>query len=270
MRRSAKLERMDQMAELLFHLIIFHAKATKDAFLKLRVVDTDRAAAHLETIHDDVVAVARAGERIGFNLVPILFRDHRKRMMLGGVLLLVRVVAEHREVDDPEKSMTVALDTESIGHMQAQRREHGACRVERVGRKQKQVARLNVGRFLDGLVNFIAEELDDGAFALKVDVGIGVGNPRHALRAVSSRNVAELLDLAARPIASTLRVDALHDAAIFRSTREHLEVAVRDEVGQIDKLHAKTHIRSIAPETVHRLFPGHTLKRELMLDARSA
>lgn len=34
MRRSAKLERMDQVAELLFHLVIFHAKTTKDALLR--------------------------------------------------------------------------------------------------------------------------------------------------------------------------------------------------------------------------------------------
>ena len=58
MRRSAKLERMDQMAELLFHLIIFHAKTTKHALLQLCIMDTDRTTAHLETVHDDVVAIA--------------------------------------------------------------------------------------------------------------------------------------------------------------------------------------------------------------------
>ena len=58
--------------------------------------------------------------------------------------------------------MTVALDTESIGHMQAQRGEHGACRVEGIGREEKQVARLNACGFLDRIMSLLAKELDDG------------------------------------------------------------------------------------------------------------
>ena len=270
MRRSAKLERMDQVAELLFHLVIFHAKTTKDALLQLRIMDTDRTTAHLETVHDDVIAIARAGKRIGLDLVPILFRNHRKRMMFGGVLLLVRVVAEHGEVDDPQKSMTVALDTESIGHMQAQRGEHGACRIEGIGSEEKQVARLDACGFLDRIMRLLAEELDDGALAHKIGIGIGVGDPCHALRAICGSDVGKLLNLAARPIASRLRVDALHNTAIGSSAREHLEIAVLDKVGQIDELHAEADIGAVATEAIHRLFPRHTLKRELVLHTGSA
>ena len=270
MRRSAKLERMDQMTELLFHLIIFHTKTTKHALLQLCIMDTDRTTAHLETVHDDVVAIARAGKRIGLDLVPILFRNHRERMMFGGVLLLVRVIAEHGEVDDPEKSMTVALDTESIGHMQAQRGEHGACRIEGVGREEKQVARLDTCGFLNRIVRFLAEELDDGALAHKVGISISVGDPRHALCAICGSNIGKLLNLAARPIASRLRVDALHNTAVSSSAREHLEIAVLDKVGQIDELHAEADIGAVATEALHRLFPRHALKRELVLNACSA
>ena len=81
--------------------------------------------------------------------------------------------------------------------MQAQRGKHGGSGGVRVGREQQQIARRNVGCLLDGSVHLVAEELDDGAFANKLGVGVGVGDPGHALRAVSGSHVGKLLDVAA-------------------------------------------------------------------------
>ena len=101
MRGRAEAERRDEEAELLVDLLVGHADLAQDAALQLRGVDADRAATHLEAIHDDVIGIAAAGKRIALDLVEILVAHACERMMLGGVALLVLVIAEHREVDDP-------------------------------------------------------------------------------------------------------------------------------------------------------------------------
>ena len=103
-------------------------------------MDTDGAAADLEAIHDQVVAVAAALERSGFDLVEVLLEHMRERMMLGCVLLLVLVVLEHGEVDDPQKLMTLARHVQALGHVQAQRRENRVGDGGLVGGEQKQVS----------------------------------------------------------------------------------------------------------------------------------
>ena len=73
--------------------------------LLVGVVDTDGAAAHLEAVHDQVVAVAAACQRVALDLVHVLVQHVGERMMLGGVLLLVLVVLEHGEVHHPQQLM---------------------------------------------------------------------------------------------------------------------------------------------------------------------
>lgn len=55
MRRRAKLERMDEVTELLFNLFIGKAAYFQDEPLFLGIVNTDRTATHFKTIHDQVI-----------------------------------------------------------------------------------------------------------------------------------------------------------------------------------------------------------------------
>ncbi len=91
----------------------------------------------------------------------------------------------------------------------------------------------------------------------------------HVVGTVVGGDLGELLDLAARPIARALGVDALDDPARFDGLGEHTEAAACDDIGQIHELHAETHVGTVAAESVHGLFPRHARKRERMLDAGS-
>ena len=113
-------------------------------------------------------------------------------------------------------------------------------------------------------MDLVAQELDDRALLLAV---ARVGDPGHALRAVGGSHVGELLDVAAAPVASALGVDALDDAAALDGTGEDLEVAALHGLGDVDELHAEAHVRAVAAEAVHGLFPLHALQREFVLDA---
>ena len=184
--------------------------------------------------------------------------------MLGRVLLLVLVVLEHGEVDDPQKLMTLARHVQALGHVQAQRRENRVGDGGLVGGEQKQVARLDAHGLLQTRVDILLEELDDGA--LLVAVG-RERDPGHALRAVGSRDVGELLDVATRPVACALAVDGLHHAARVDGLGEHAEAAAAHDLGEIHQLHAEARVGTIATEALHGLGVLHALQRELMLDA---
>lgn len=69
MRGRAKLERMNQVAKLHFHIFIVDAAALQNALLQLGVVNTNGAATSLEAVHDDVVAVAAACHGVGLRIL---------------------------------------------------------------------------------------------------------------------------------------------------------------------------------------------------------
>ena len=117
MRRRTQFERVDEVAELLVDLIVREAAYAQHAALLFGVVDTDGAAAHFEAVHNQVVAVAAAGQRVAFDLVHVLVQHVRERMVLGSVLLLVLVVLEHGEVHHPEQLMALARHVERVGHV---------------------------------------------------------------------------------------------------------------------------------------------------------
>ena len=99
------VKRVDEVAELLLDLLVRQAARAQHGALLVGVVDTDGAAAHLEAVHDQVVAVAAACQRVALDLVHVLVQHVGERMMLGGVLLLVLVVLEHGEVHHPQQLM---------------------------------------------------------------------------------------------------------------------------------------------------------------------
>jgi len=163
--------------------------------------------------------------------------------------------------------VALARDLQAVGHVQAQRAQHGVGHLGLVGSEEQQVAGLDVHGFLQLGVNVVLEELDDGALAGQLRVGVGVGDPGHALRAVLGGEVAQLLHVAAAPVAGALAVDGLHDAARLDGLGEHAEAAAAHDLGQVDELHAEADVRAVAAETLHGLGVLHALQREGMLDA---
>ena len=245
---------------MLVDLLVAHANLAQDAALQLGLVDTNGAAAHLEAVHDDVVGVASAGKRIALDLVEVLVAHARERMMLGGVALLVLVVAEHREVHDPAQVMRARLDeVHGMGHVQTHVAKHLVDDARAIGTEHDEVARLDVERRLDRLDLIFGEELGDGAVDLALAAEL---NPGHALGAPLESQIAQLVDLRARPVARALGVDGLDDAAIGERAGEDLEAAVLDDIGDVDELHAKTAVRTVGAIAGHGLGVGHAIERE--------
>ena len=160
--------------------------------------------------------------------------------------------------------MTEARDVQRISHVQTQGRKNSVCDIESICSKQNQVACFYVHSFLDLGMNFVAQEFDDGALFLAVS---GVSNPSHAFSTVFGSDVAQLLNLATAPVASALAVDGLNDVASFYRLGEYAKAATTNDFGKLNELHAKADIRTVATKTIHCLFPGHALQRELMLYA---
>src|SRR5436305_2927769 len=71
-RRRAELERVEQEAELLLRFLFAEAHQAEDALLDVAAVDTDRAAADLVAVADDVVGVGQRVARVLLELVDRL------------------------------------------------------------------------------------------------------------------------------------------------------------------------------------------------------
>ena len=180
-------------------------------------------------------------------------------MVLGSVLLLVLVVAEHGEVHDPQQRVALAGDVHGVGHVQAQGGEHRVGDLGLIGREQQKVAGLYFHLGLQGRPLLVSEELLDRALLLAIG---GERHPGHALGAVGLGDAGELLHLAAGPVAGTLDVDGLHHSAGLGHAREHLEAGVLHNVGDVVKQHAEAHVGAIAAVQAHGVGVLHLLQRE--------
>src|SRR5262245_61079672 len=69
MRRRPKHERLQQEPKLLFRLRLVEAHDREHPLLDVSTMDTDRAAADLVAVADDVVSVSQNGARIAFQAV---------------------------------------------------------------------------------------------------------------------------------------------------------------------------------------------------------
>ena len=119
-RRCAELEGVEQEAELLLRLVLADAHDLEHALLHVAAVDTDRPAADLVAVADDVVGVGERRAGVGVEGVEELRLRrgegvvHRRpgagadRDVTGGDGLRGRL--EQRRVDDPEERPGVLVD----------------------------------------------------------------------------------------------------------------------------------------------------------------
>src|SRR5207244_2379005 len=80
-RRRAEAERLEEEAELLFRFLVGDAHRGEDPLLHVRVVQADRAAADLESVQHQVVAVAEDLARIGLEILNGLIVRPRERVV---------------------------------------------------------------------------------------------------------------------------------------------------------------------------------------------
>ena len=90
---------------------------------------------------------------------------------------------------------------------------------------------------------------------------LGERDPREALRAGVDRELVERVDPAAAPVARALGVERLDGPARRQRSREHLELACREDLGHVCELESEPRVGAIGAVALHRLGPGHAPKR---------
>ena len=134
MRRRAEAERLQEEAELLFRFLVGDAHRGEDPLLHVRVVQADRAAADLESVQHQVVAVAEHPPRIGLQVLHVLVARPGEGVVRRDELLQLLVVFEERRVHDPEDVPARGIlrvawpvlrdEAQLLAEMQAQVGEH--------------------------------------------------------------------------------------------------------------------------------------------------
>ena len=84
---------------------------------------------------------------------------------------------------------------------------------------------------------------------------------------VTFRKLNELVDFLSRHCALSLCVNTADRTAVFKRALKYNELGIFYGLGNINQLHTETQVRFVGTETVHSLFPGHSLDRELYLNA---
>ena len=84
---------------------------------------------------------------------------------------------------------------------------------------------------------------------------------------VTFRKLNELVDFLSRHCALSLCVNTADRTAVFKCALKYNKLGIFYGLGNINQLHTETQVRFVGTETVHSLFPGHSLDRELYLNA---
>src|SRR5665213_123167 len=100
--RRSKRERIEQEAELRLGFVFRQADHVEYPLLHLAAVDSDRAAADLTPVHDDVVGIGERLPRHVLEGLGVLGLGRRERMMDGSPSAVAGRL-EHRCVDDPQE-----------------------------------------------------------------------------------------------------------------------------------------------------------------------
>ena len=103
-RGRSVLEGVHQEAETLLRLFRREAQQLEHLGLQFRVVDTDRAAADLGAVADEVVGVGPHATGVVVQVLYVFELGRGERMVHGVVTLGLVVPLEQREVDDPQRS----------------------------------------------------------------------------------------------------------------------------------------------------------------------
>ena len=106
-------------------------------------MDTDTAAAQLNTVEDDVIGFCADTAGIAVDALPILFHGHSKGMVHGHEAVFLLGPLKKREVHDPEEIELIVVDeTQILAQFQAQGTQDIPDDTVFVRRKEEKVAGL--------------------------------------------------------------------------------------------------------------------------------
>ena len=267
MRRRAELVGIHQEAEALAGFLLGKAEGMEHTILQGGVVDTHRAAAHLNTVQHNVVGHSVAGTGVALHLVQVLGLGQGERMVHGHPAAFLLAVLKQREVHDPQEVELVGVDQAVLaGDVQADLAQGGAG-LDPIGvaDQQQHVAGLGVqGGVQGGLLGIGQELLEAGGSAIGGQAAVS-----QALGTVGLGDLAQLVNiLAGQLVGQALGVDGADGTASFQHSGKGLELGALEHLGHVLDLQAKAGIRLIGAEAAHGLVPGHADEGGLHVDVQ--
>ena len=259
MRGCAKLVGVHQEAKALAGLLLGKAEGVEHAVLQCGIIDTHRAAAHLDTVQYDVVGHGMAGTRVALDLVEILGLGQGERVVHRHPAALLLAVLKQREVHHPQEVELVGVDQAMLaGNVQTDLTQRSAG-LDPVGiaDDQQHIAGLNIQRGIKSSLLGIGQELfKAGGGALCGQAAVG-----QTLGAVGLGDLAELVDvLAAQLVGHALGVDGADRAAGLQHSGEGLELSALEHLGHILNLQPEAGVGLVGAEAAHGLVPRHTVE----------
>ena len=188
---------------------------------------------------------------------------HRRPALRLGVPL------EHGEVHHPQRAPALLDQPEVLADLEPQRAERVVHDLRLVRAEEHEVAGLRARALHQAGNGGVGQELEDRRLqpftALRGVVHLDVGE---ALRAVA-RDVGRIVvDLLARQLLAAARHAQRGHAAVLVGgrRREHLELAVLDEVRHVHQLERDAQVGLVGGIAAHRLGVGHARERVGQLD----
>ena len=257
MRGSAVLEGVHQEAETGLCLVGRESQQFEHLLLQLRVVDTDRAAADLRAVADEVVGVGPHAARVAVEVGDVLGFGRGEGVVYGVVALRLVVPLEEGEIDDPQRSELLRVaQSELLGHFEPQGAELRQGLELLAAEDEDHVAGLGAAALGHGTHLVGRVELVDGglhaAFGLHADPDEPLGAdllPLDELR--------EGVDLLAG-IGCAARGGESRDVLGVVEDRESVAFG---QIGQVGELHAEPQVGLVRTVLLHGLDPRHAAQR---------
>ena len=211
MRRRTVLERIQQESELAPRLLDVDAEQVEDGGLQVLTVDAHGSATDLRTVQHHVVGLGDRAARIGAQRVGVQVLGRGERMVHRRPTLVVGVVLEHGEVDDPQRRPVTAHEPQVLAQLQAQRTERVVDDFGGVRTEEDQIVGGGLRTREDPGHRGIGEEFDDRRLqtvtALRGIVDLDVGE---STRAVACDERGVIVDLLAGELAAARDAQRRH------------------------------------------------------------
>ncbi len=254
--RCAVGEGIHKEAELRLCLFVGESQRMEHLVLEGAVVDTDGAAAHLDTVHDDIVGVgADVAPAVRVVEQCLIFRlGSRERMVHGVEALRLVVPFEEREVDNPKRSEHLRVaETQLVAHLKTQGAELGARLHGGAAKEQHKVSRFGVRLLSESTEVVLAVELVDrgleGAVAVVFDIDHAAGAHLGTLD-----EIGEGVELLARVFGTAGSANTDNQFGVV----EESESLAFGDVVELDELHTEADVRLVGAKAAHGVMPCDT------------
>ena len=256
MRRYAVAERVQQIAELFLCLCLAKSQHLKHLSLNCSVVNSDRTAAKLGTVQNDVVCLGADSAGIAVQILQVLIHGRGKGMVHRVESSVLLAVLEKWELGNPQELEIHGIENSlSLGALATQSAQGIENHLVFIGNDQDQVACFGAHCRLDRLIFFLGQELGVGGRDL---ARLRPLEPSKSLCLVGLDELYQRINLLTGEAGAALDIDGTYGTAVLHRTREHLEAAILHYLGEIGQLISKANVGLVRAEALHCLGIGHT------------